>query len=347
MKWRTRHCQGSQHWSCRSTDVLAALRSTTRPLLCLALLGIAQFALGQQGTITGTVLDTSGASVAQADVKLSLDGRGPDQEMPSKDGGGFAFSNVAPGPFRLSFTGNGFAARTIAGEIHADETLGLPPITLAVGTLATTVNVTQTQSEIAEAQIKAEVQQRLIGVIPNYFVTYETDAAPLNTAQKFELARKDFLDPFSFVINGIVAGVGQAQNANKGFGQGAQGYAKRYGAGYADYTAGSLIGSVIMPAIFKQDPRYFYKGTGSKRSRFFYAISRTVICRGDNKHDQFCYSSFISRPASGFLSNYYYPAADRNSAGVIFENAAVGIGAEAIGNLFQEFVARRFIRNKR
>ena len=102
-----------------------------------------------------------------------------------------------------------------------------------------------------------------------------------------------------------------------------------------------------MPAIFRQDPRYFYKGAGSKRSRFFYAISRTVICRGDNKRDQFCYSSFISRPVSGFMSNYCYPAADRNGAGVIFENAAVGIGAEAIGNLFQEFVARRFIRHKR
>ena len=213
--------------------------------------------------------------------------------------------------------------------------------------LATTVNVTHTESEIAEAQIKTEVQQRLISVIPNYFVTYETDAALLNTAQKFELARKDFLDPFSFVINGILAGVGQAQNANKGFGQGALGFAKRYGAGYADYTPGSLIGSVMMPAIFKQDPRYFYKGTGSKRSRFFYAISRTVICRGDNKQDQFCYSSFISRPASAFLSNCYYPVADRNSAGVIFENAAVGIGVEAVGNLFQEFVARRFSRNKR
>jgi hypothetical protein len=307
---------------------------------------MAQLASGQQGTITGTVLDASGASIAHADVELSLIGRGLDQDVPSTDNGGFVFSNVAPGPFRLSFKGNGFVERTIEGEIGAHETLNLPPITLAVETFATSVDVTQTQSEIAEAQIKTEVKQRLIGVVPNYFVNYDPDAAPLNAAQKFELARKDFLDPFSFVINGIVVGVGQAQNAHKGFGQGVQGYAKRYGAAYADYTVGSVIGSVIMPAMFKQDPRYFYKGTGSKRSRFLYAISRTVICRGDNKHDQFCYSSLISRPASGFLSNYYYPAADRDSVGVIFGNAAGGIGAEAIGNLFQEFVARRFTRNR-
>jgi hypothetical protein len=103
---------------------------------------------------------------------------------------------------------------------------------------------------------------------------------------------------------------------------------------------------VVMPTIFKQDPRYFYKGAGSTRSRAFYAISRAVICKGDNKQDQFCYSSVISHFASSALTNYYYPAVDRNSAGVTVENAAIGIAAKAIGNLVQEFIARKLTPDK-
>ena len=189
-------------------------------------------------------------------------------------------------------------------------------------------------------------QQRLIGVIPNYFVNYNPDAAPLNAKQKFELTWKSFLDPSAFVINGMIAGVWQAQNTYKGFGQGAQGYGKRYGASFADYGTSLMIEKVVMPTIVKQDPRYFYKGTGTKRSRFFYAISRSVICQGDNKRAQPCYSSLAAGFGSGFLTNYYYPAADRNSTAVTFANGAIGIGGNALSNLFQEFIARKITRKK-
>jgi hypothetical protein len=81
----------------------------------------------------------------------------------------------------------------------------------------------------------------------------------------------------------MAAGVSQAQNTNKGFGQGAEGYAKRYGAAYADFATSLLLEKVALSTVFKQDPRYFYKGTGSNRSRFFYAVSRSVICQGDNR----------------------------------------------------------------
>lgn len=191
-----------------------------------------------------------------------------------------------------------------------------------------------------------EEQQRIIGIIPNYFVTYNPDAAPLDTKQKFELTWKTVLDPTAFVGNGITAGIWQAQNTYKGFGQGTQGYAKRYGASYATFGTGLVIGGVITPTIFKQDPRYFYKGTGTKRSRFFYAISRSVICQGDNKQAQICYSGLISGFGTGFLTNLYFPAADRNSNIVTCEDGVIGIGGRAVGNLFQEFVARRLTRKK-
>lgn len=107
-----------------------------------------------------------------------------------------------------------------------------------------------------------------------------------------------------------------------------------------------MIEKVALTTVFKQDPRYFYKGTGSNRSRFFYAVSRSVVCRGDNRKAQFCYSSVISRIASGFITNYYYPAADRNTNAQVVQNAAIGIGIDALANVFQEFVARRITRKK-
>jgi hypothetical protein len=326
---------------------IAGFLVATGMRLMLLLPAMAPLAIGQQGSnITGTIVDASGATVGGGQVRLSLDGRAPDRQTQWAESGDFSFPDVVPGPYSLSFSAKGFALRTIVGELRAGETIKLPQTVLVIDILATEVNVTQTQAELAEAQVKVEEQQRLLGVLPNFFAAYDRDAAPLNAKQKLELTAKTWFDPSSFVIEGIIAGVWQAQNTHKGFGQGAQGYGKRYGAGFVDYGTSLLLEKVVATTIFKQDPRYFYKGTGAKRSRAFYAISRTFICRGDNKKDQFCYSSFINRFGTGFVTNYYYPAADRDKAGVILRNSAMGVGFDAIGNLFQEFVARKITRKK-
>jgi hypothetical protein len=319
---------------------------TTRTLLFLALLGVAPPAFCQQGTITGTVVDTSGAFVAHAQIILSLRGRGPDRETQSTDAGDFSFSNVTPGPYQLTVRAEGFAVKVIEGDLQAGGTANLPKTALAVAAFNTEMSVTPDQAQIAEAQIKVEEKQRIIGIIPNYFVNYDADAAPLNTKQKFELTWKGFVDPAAFVGTAINAAIGQVRNTNPGFGRGGQGYAKRYGAAYADFVTGRIIDKVIMPTVFKQDPRYFYKGTGTARSRAFYAISRSVICRGDNRQAQVCYSSLISHFASASVTNLYYPPADRDSSRVVFENAVIGIGGHAVGNLVQEFIARKLTRKK-
>ncbi len=329
-------------------------RQNERPLPFLVLLTVALLAaiplFSQQevamGMLTGTLVDASGASIAHVKVILSVDGRGPDQETQSAENGEFSFSNVTPGPYRVSFSAKDFAARAITGELPPGETVNLPPTLLSVATFNTGMNVTDNQTELAQAEIKVAEQQRLFGLIPNYFVTYNPDPTPLNVRQKFELTRKNFFDPAAFVITGMIAGGGQARNRYPGFGQGTQGYAKRYAATYANYLTSSLLERVVMPTIFKQDPRYYYNGEGSTRSRAFYAIGRAVICQGDNKRAQFCYSSVIAHFASSALTNYYYPAIDRNSAGVTVENAAIGIGAKAISNLVQEFIARKLTRKK-
>ncbi len=166
-------------------------------------------------------------------------------------------------------------------------------------------------------------------------------------SQKFELTWKGFVDPVAFISTAVGAAIDRARNLNKGFGPGAPGYLKSYGASYADFATERVIGKVLMPTLFKQDPRYFYKGTGSKRARFFYAVSRSVMCRGDNKEPQVCYSSLISHIGADVLTNYYYPPIDRDSARQVFETTAIGIGGRAVQNLFQEFIARRLTPKKR
>jgi hypothetical protein len=144
---------------------------------------------------------------------------------------------------------------------------------------------------------------------------------------------------------GAIAGGDQATDRFSGYGQGAEGYAKRYGAAYADYITGTFIGGAILPSLFKQDPRYYYKGVGSTRSRFLYAVANAVICKGDNGHWQANYSNILGSLASGGISNLYYPASDRNGAALTFENALIGVGASAVVNVLQEFVIRKLTPN--
>ncbi len=211
---------------------------------------------------------------------------------------------------------------------------------LAVANDVTVVRVVLPRKEEAEAEIKQEEKQRVLGVVPNFYVSYIPDAAPLSSKQKFELGWKSTFDPVNFAIIGGIAGIQQASNSFSGYGQGAQGYGKRYGASYADFVAGNFISSAILPAILKQDPRYFYKGSGSKRSRLLYAVANAVICKGDNGRWQANYSNIFGNLAAGGISDLYYPAEDRG-VGLTFENALVGIGATAAANVLQEFLIRK------
>ncbi len=293
------------------------------------------------GTIIGTVVDQSGAVMVGAHVKLNSQAPSPSQEVLTGDDGQFSFANVAPGPFQLTITSPRFATHTSSGTLHSGETYLVPQIALAVAA-DIEVQVGVSPDEIAEEQIKVEEKQRVLGVIPNFYVSYVPNAAPLNAKQKFKLAWKSTIDPITILIVGAAAGVEQAQNHFRGYGQGAEGYGKRFGAGYADTVTSTFIGGAILPSLLKQDPRYFYKGTGTNGSRVLYAIANSVICKGDNRRWQPNYSNILGNLAAGGISNLYYPAEDRNGAGLTFETAAIGIGATAIANLFQEFVVRKF-----
>lgn len=299
------------------------------------------------GSISGTVVDRDGAWIPGARITLTQIPTGnPSSPVPtstlatiSATDGTFSLPNVPPGHFTLAVIAAGFAPRLTSGELDPGELVELPAIALLAAS-STDIQVTATQVEIAEAQINEEEKQRVLDFIPNFYVSYIPDPVPLNPKQKFELAWKTVIDPVSLVLNGISAAAQQADNTYS-WGQGAQGYGKRYAAAYGTFMTGTVIGSAILPILFKQDPRYFYRGTGSVRSRAGYAIANAVICKGDNHRWEPNYSAILGGLAAGGISNLYYPAVNRSGAGLTFEGAAIGTGIAAVSNLFQEFLVRK------
>ena len=200
--------------------------------------------------------------------------------------------------------------------------------------------------EIAQEEFKELEQQRVLGIVPNFYVSYVGEAAPLTPKRKFGLALKATTDPVTIVAVASIAGMDQATNRFSGYGQGAQGYGKRYGASYANFASGLWIGGAVLPSILKQDPRYFYKGSGTNRSRFLYAVSRPFICKGDNQRRQPNYSSIFGDLAAGGLSNLYIPERDRHGARLTFENAGIPLGTSMVINVLQEFVLHRLTSRK-
>jgi Carboxypeptidase regulatory-like domain len=296
--------------------------------------------------ISGTVLDATGAPASGAKIKLTRAADSPVEETSTSQDGQFFFANVVPGPFELSVALEGFKTKTVSGNLEANESYLTPAITLELAPVVTDVTVRLTTEQIAAEQIKEQEQQRLLAVIPNYYATYVADAAPMNPKQKFELAWKLAIDPTSFLIAGIIAGGQQANNSLPGYGQGAAGYANRFGAAYGDFFIGTYISNAILPSILKQDPRYFYKGTGTIKSRLLYALEMSVVTKGDNGHWQPNYSGILGSLAVGGISNLYYPEGSQHSFEATLNTTLIGIGTSAGVNILQEFVFRKVTPKK-
>ena len=292
------------------------------------------------GAISGRVVDQTGNGVAGAEVTLLRDQEIVIVEVQTDDDGRFTFAQVSPGPLEFSIIAEGFTKQTVSSALRSGENHVVPEIKLSLATQVTEIRVTPPTEEIAQEQFKEQVSQRVLGIVPNFYVTYIREAAPLSSKQKFQLALKASTDPVTLAAVAGIAGVDQAADRFSGYGQGAQGYAKRYAASYGNLVSGLFIGGAVLPSILKQDPRYFYNGTGTKRSRLLYALSRTVICKGDNQHWQPDYSSILGHLAAGGISNLYIPERDRHGASLTFENAGIALATTAAVNVLQEFVLR-------
>ena len=333
-----------------STENLARWLSLQVGLITALLLLCAAPALPQAlppaAVVRGTIVDDTGAPVVEATVALFSDESSRSTQAASGADGQFSLS-TPPGPFRLIVSAPGFAEQIVSGVAVAGEVSTWPRIQLTVVAEAVSVDVTPTLVEVAERQLKEQEQQRVFGIVPNFLVSYNPDAAPLNSRQKLELSWKAHIDPVQFGVVALVAGVQQARGSFSAFGGGPQGYAKRYAAAYATVLTRSLITQAALPSVFHQDPRYFYKGTGSARSRIAYALSRAVVRKGDDGTVQPNYSGILGSLAGGAISNFYYPPPDRHGVQLTLENAAIGMGVAAVAHLAQEFLFRPPARSTR
>jgi len=292
-------------------------------------------------TLSGVVTDVDGALVPGATVSLLENFSVKPRSVVADANGHFSFSNVAAGPYTLTILATGMQPKTQRGTLNSDESVELPPIALGAATSEEVDVSSLTDREIAEVQMKQEEKQRLVGLVPNFYVEYDWNAKPLTASQKYRLAVRSIVDPATFVIAAGFAEIEQSTDEFSGFGPGWEGYGKRYGALLADGAIGGMLGGAVLPVLFHQDPRYFYKGTGTKWQRAWYAIGTSVITRGDNGKWQPGYAAVLGDFASGAISNLYYPAQNRNGAELTIENGFLAIASNAAGNLLQEFVLKK------
>jgi hypothetical protein len=298
----------------------------------------------QAGIIVGTVTDVNDDTIAGATVVL----QGPVQTDPrtvvTNGNGFFEFKDVEPGTtYYVTVSAQGFANWTSAAVVlKPGQYAILTGSKLRIAEALTTITVAApaaSPEEIAAEQVKAEEQQRIFGIIPNFYVVYDHDAVPLTAKLKFRLATKVLVDPVTIIGVATFAGINQAAD-NPNYGQGAKGYAERFGAGYADGAIDIMVGGAILPSLLHQDPRYFYQGTGTNKSRALHALSSPFVCRGDNGRLQPNYSTIGGDLASAALANAYYPESNRGP-GLFLGNFFIATGQRALANVAQEFILRR------
>ncbi len=293
------------------------------------------------GSVLGTVVDSNNDTIPNATVVLQKPVGDP-LTVVTKDDGSFAFHGVTPGiAYQITVAAEGFAEWSSSVTVEPGQEKTLTDVTLHILAVQRAVTVTYSSEEVAAQQLKAEEQQRVLRFIPNLYVTYEPHPEPLTTKMKFHLAYKDLTHPVFFVRVAAWAGVQQARDNPDEWRQGAKGYGKRLGAGFADATTGSLISNAILPSLLHQDPRYFYQGTGTKWSRARHAMLAPFVCKGDNGATQPNYSEWGGSLIGYSISTAYYPSSSR-TAGHVFENFGIDMGLHIASSLAQEFILAKF-----
>ena len=296
-------------------------------------------------SVTGAVVDVTGTAVAGAHAELTRSD-GTDIETSTSDAAGtFSFSGVLPGSYLVTVDAVGFAPFTtkpftVGGQAR---TYAVPPIVLDIGPLSASVVVRPIEM-IAAEQIKAQEQQRLLGVVPNFYVSYVPDAAPLTSKQKLSLAMRETFDWTAFVGATIYAATGQAANTHSGFGDGGSAYTKRWVASFVDDRTGDFLTHYLFASLFHEDPRYFYQGSGTTRSRMVHALSSAFVARSDSGKPMPNYAYVFGNISAASLSNTYYPTAARGTD-LLLTNLAVGLAGRAAKNLIQEFLGKRLTKN--
>jgi Carboxypeptidase regulatory-like domain len=290
------------------------------------------------------VLDVSGGTVSGTDVSLMHEDGTQLHTMVSEADGEFNFTKIPAGSYLVTVIAKGFAPFTsVEFAVAMRQAYEVPDVSLSVARANIEVTVRPTEL-IAAEQIRAEEKQRLVGFFPNFYTSYVYDAAPLTTKQKFSLATRGTFDPVAMIGVGLAAGIEQANNSYAGYGQGAAGYSKRFAAKFVDGRSSDFLTHAVFPTLLHQDPRYYYQGSGSIKSRIAHAVSSAFVARSDSGRPVFNSSYLLGDMTAGALSNLDYPKANRG-ANLVFTNAAIGFAGRIGTNLMREFLSKRLTTN--
>ena len=300
------------------------------------------------GNISGTATDAYGDVVPGATVVLESADQTDRQSSAANDNGFFTFGGIKPETsYHVTIRAKGFEDWVSPAIVVASgQFFDVTGVKLKLSNAVESVTVTSSTEQIATQQVLVEEQQRVLGFIPNFYVVYDAkNAVPMTTKLKFRLAMKVSIDPVSIAGAAFMAGIKQAADTPD-YQQGWKGYGQRFGAQYADAVTDIMFGGAILPSLLHQDPRYFYQGTGTTKSRILHAISNPFIARGDNGKLQPNFSSIGGDLISSAISNAYYPASNRG-VGFTFNNLLIDTAERTATSLVQEFVLRRFTPSAR
>lgn len=288
--------------------------------------------------ISGTVLDKNGDVIQGARVKLSKpETPGTLREIKSGPTGQFEFSDVKPGTYIVTVSGEGmttFVSKPIA--VRADEPVIVPQVVLGIAAATTSVTVMD-KEEASIQQVHIAEQQRVLKVFPNFYSSFDWNAPPILAKQKYRLAARTLIDPVSFLTTGAIAGAEQYQNVFPSFGGGLEGYGKRYAAAFASHGSAELLTRAVFPSIFHTDPRYFIMGKGSTHARALHAITSTFVTRDDDGSRRINFPQILGGLSAGALSNAYFPEQERG-VNLVLINGLGDLGGNMMDNLLREFV---------
>lgn len=190
----------------------------------------------------------------------------------------------------------------------------------------------------AAAPPSTPIDHRAYGILPNYrTANYSDTFEPITAGRKLQIATKDSFDYPIFFLGAAFAGLGQIDNAHPNFGQGVEGYAKRYVTSFADQAIGNYLTEGIMPALLHEDPRYFRVGPeyGGKMKRAFYAATRVFVTRTDKGNWRYNFSELIGNSVASGVANAYYP--QERKLGDNLERVATQFGTDALSQVLKEF----------
>lgn len=295
----------------------------------------------QSASIAGLVTDTDGGLIPGASVVAKETRSQRSQTATSDSIGAFLLKSIRPAvPYRITVSAKGFAPATSAEIVLTPgQQLELPTFKLFVAAVETSVTA-ESQEQIATQQVHDEEQQRILGIIPNFYVVYDKQFVPLTPKLKFSLAIRSSTDAVTIAGTAFLAGINQASDTPD-YQQGWKGYGQRFGAIYAGGVSGILIGGALLPSVLHQDPRYFYQGTGTKKSRFYHALESPFVTKGDNGKWQPNYSSIGGDAASGALSLTYLPESNRDASTVLTGLVTTEAG-RIVNAMAEEFLLDRF-----